>query len=531
MEKIKSRSNSQSFNLEDNYNTISIFATTIALTTACLYYFAKIDSDRYFLSILKTLLSSFFLLLFPQGYRLLAAELNLQNQQKYSWLTSDAFLSLLALIILTLSGSLVITFNLNFLPILATIGLALAILAYPIFFQKTKFLTAIIFLFFSIVLGGWFATTLLSHEWRSPLSEEILAMGKLPFSKDQLFHASVANSIATYGIPSTALDGTPYLSYHFASHWIFARLSNLINLTILQFYQLGYTVIIVPFLLKSILSCSLEIWQYFNSKVKTINLRSNIIYWAIFAIAYINIIPAKLIQDTLPAWKMPPQSLQSESHVLSLAFLFILLSLTLHFCRENFNDFKNLDKIDIVFIVSIFPLLFGLICLTKISTGLLALVTIVYLFVRLKLYHNKIFIVGAIVLLSLFVIIYKFTASGHSTQFKILGFLGDYVGKGWQPFFLLFHLFWSWLFIILKLQATNIKTLVDLKQAYLSRQTIDVELVFIFALVGILPGTILDIADGSAFFFSEVQTWVALGFILGNLPLFILSFRKVFNER
>jgi hypothetical protein len=381
------------------------------------------------------------------------------------------------------------------------------------------------------VLGGWFATTLLSHEWRSPLSEEILAMGKLPFSKDQLFHASVANSIATYGIPSTALDGTPYLSYHFASHWIFARLSNLINLTILQFYQLGYTVIIVPFLLKSILSCSLEIWQYFNSKVKTINLRSNIIYWAIFAIAYINIIPAKLIQDTLPAWKMPPQSLQSESHVLSLAFLFILLSLTLHFCRENFNDFKNLDKIDIVFIVSIFPLLFGLICLTKISTGLLALVTIVYLFVRLKLYHNKIFIVGAIVLLSLFVIIYKFTASGHSTQFKILGFLGDYVGKGWQPFFLLFHLFWSWLFIILKLQATNIKTLVDLKQAYLSRQTIDVELVFIFALVGILPGTILDIADGSAFFFSEVQTWVALGFILGNLPLFILSFRKVFNER
>lgn len=64
---------------------------------------------------------------------------------------------------------------------------------------------------------------------------------------DELYHASICNMLRTYGVASTGLDGVPFQPYHFGSHWLFARLCNLLDVRVIDFYSRGYRVVFVPF--------------------------------------------------------------------------------------------------------------------------------------------------------------------------------------------------------------------------------------------------------------------------------------------
>jgi hypothetical protein len=64
---------------------------------------------------------------------------------------------------------------------------------------------------------------------------------------DELYHTSLCNMLRTYGVPSTGLDGLPFLPYHFGSHWLFAQLCNLLDVGVIDFYARGYRVVFVPF--------------------------------------------------------------------------------------------------------------------------------------------------------------------------------------------------------------------------------------------------------------------------------------------
>ena len=46
---------------------------------------------------------------------------------------------------------------------------------------------------------------------------------------------------------STGLDGLPFAPYHFGSHWLFAGISNLLHVRVIDFYNRGYAVVFVPF--------------------------------------------------------------------------------------------------------------------------------------------------------------------------------------------------------------------------------------------------------------------------------------------
>ena len=97
--------------------------------------------------------------------------------------------------------------------------------------------------------------------FENPLFVENLCNGYAHI--DTLFHATLANMLRTYGVCSTGLDGLPHVLYHFGSHWAFARVSNLLDLPVIDFYNFAYPVIFAPFTVFSLLTFAVsiaEIW-------------------------------------------------------------------------------------------------------------------------------------------------------------------------------------------------------------------------------------------------------------------------------
>jgi hypothetical protein len=59
-----------------------------------------------------------------------------------------------------------------------------------------------------------------------------------------------------------------------------------------------------------------------------------------------------------------------------------------------------------------------------------------------------------------------------------------------------------------------------------SRRMIDVEVLLVIAICGFLPGEIVSIHGGSAVYFSDIQRWVALSFIIARLGIWVREWRS-----
>ena len=520
--------NLNSSNFRDAKATAAIFSATVAITIASIYHLARIGFNNPTWPVLTTLSLSFFLLFLPQACNFLFERIQLTSNQ--SWLTTDAAISLLGLIALALSGFVDPILNLNLLPLFSSLGFLFFIINAINFFRSGTPKRNVIFLTCTVMFSAWVASSVVGSFWQNYLLKEELVIGKgtLP---DPLFHSSISNMIKTYGIPSTGIDGVSYLSYHFGSHWIFAQLSNLLSLDSIKFYQLGFPVIFVPFLFNRLLSFSLDLRQYISSSVAYSSLRTDYKYWLIFYVAYINCIPLALLKEQMiPPWNAYPVSLSSESYTVGMALSFILFSLTLS-CLNSVDKISRLRPVGIIFMTSILPLLLGLIGLSKISCLFVIGATFIYLFIRLKLYKYSVFNLVIIGIMFIFIIVYLSNVANKpesATPLRLFGFLSETVQEGWKPFFFFINFFWSWLFILLKLREKGIKTLGDLRAAYINNSILDIEIIAVLCIAGIAPGTFFALAAGATFYFSDIQTWISLSFILANLENFTLAiWRKI----
>ncbi|MFM6350166.1 MAG: hypothetical protein ACKPFK_34250, partial [Dolichospermum sp.] len=75
---------------------------------------------------------------------------------------------------------------------------------------------------------------------------------------------SIAQMINHYGTPSTGLDGTPYIYYHYGSHWIAAQLSRFTSMPTFLVYNFGFPVLFVSLFLKVFVqfALSLQMWLF-----------------------------------------------------------------------------------------------------------------------------------------------------------------------------------------------------------------------------------------------------------------------------
>jgi hypothetical protein len=106
----------------------------------------------------------------------------------------------------------------------------------------------------------------------------------------------------------------------------------------------------------------------------------------------------------------------------------------------------------------------------------------------------------------------------EANTFTPFHYVENFVQPAWRPYFFFAGFLFVWLLLAMKVYALRIITPRRLLAAWKDQRSIDVEVVLILALVGVLPAVLLPIPGGSALFFWDVQRWVALPLLLGQLP-------------
>ncbi len=495
-------------------------------------------SEHFFHPILSALVLSIFLLNFPQAYRIAESKFKLPLSNR--WLTSDAALSLIGLIILIVAGNI---FSFYVLHVFYLISFSLFAYVFYSWFQGRNNKQTYLFLGISILFSIWVASLIWKYGLRSPLFFEELIFfdntSTYKTFKDVLFHSSIINMIQAHNIPSTGLDGIPSFVFYFGSHWIFGNLAKLLDISPIIFYNLAFPIIFTPFMFSSLLllAINLKKWQE-NSNLGNWSLRADFKFWLIFFIANIGFIYYPYAHNNMILlWYL---HIHGASYSLGLTFAFLFLGMLL-----SINHNNALTNIEFVFFLLVLPFMLVLIGFTKLSTVLLILPLLFYLFIRLKLYKNLMYSFSAIIVsgISIIVVIISFTIANQATTgynaqsvslFDPFNLLRTWIKPSLWLFFLFFCCFWSILFITLRLwYERKINNVSHLKTLFISKQLIDVEIIIILCVVGLLPGMLFHLPPYNHpnsmtvnVYFFDFQNWIALAFILASMGKFQNLFQK-----
>jgi hypothetical protein len=189
----------------------------------------------------------------------------------------------------------------------------------------------------------------------------------------------------------------------------------------------------------------------------------------------------------------------SESYLVSMIFFIMALSLVVLPIMKEGSPSKKLN--DLIF--SLFLLL--LMGFSKISTLFIFDVVILFIYIRIKAYHflrwNIFLFSAACISLVVFYFLYDPRAPSGSVEF--LSFYKNFIRTNFPAFIVLTNI-WS-------LVLLGICVFLSVKKMRIN--TILLELQIVIVLAGVIPGTFLKIAGGSAYYFSDIQHWTALFFI------------------
>jgi hypothetical protein len=157
---------------------------------------------------------------------------------------------------------------------------------------------------------------------------------------------------------------------------------------------------------------------------------------------------------------------------------------------------------------------------------LLLLAVAWYLIVRLWLWTRPV-VMGSLLLSAIAVAVtYRIVQlPDQNGGISPLHFLRFDAAQGWQQFFPLFHLLWTFVYVAGRMWEERIPDLGQLRAAVAGRRIIDVEILLVIAILGFIPGEIVSIHGGSAVYFSDVQRWVALAFIMARVPRWHLEWQ------
>jgi len=360
-------------------------------------------------------------------------------------------------------------------------------------------------LFLIIILSVWISGLIWDGRNLSPLFLEkiVLGMYNSTGGLDNFFHMSIAQMIKTYNIPSTGLDGVPYIPYHYGSHFLFAQISKVLGISIIDMYHLGFPVIFWPLFFHVVF---LVFHQFRSANSNSDGF--NYLFWILLFIVFIGIFSYEksgIAYRTSLAWN---SILGSESYLVSMIFFVMALSM---FAAPVIRHEKFKMNLTNVIFISIFSIIIGF---TKISTLFIFDAILFYLYLRYRLYasaRSTVFLFFVFIIsLAIFYLFYDPLSKGIGTV-DFLSFFKNYIHTSF-PVFILFSFFWTfiligiWFFLFINKIKVN---------------TIFIELQIIIAFFGFLPGAFFKISGGSAYFFSDIQHYTALFFMSYYLNFYI----------
>jgi hypothetical protein len=501
---------------EDARATVATFASVAAAVLALVYYLLRFGfTDNSPVPILETLCLSWFLINFPSGCRWV---LRLGKLRTDSWATSDGALALVGLALLIGASAIVPVVGFSTAYLFETLGLVLFLAHAWRWLATGRVLASLVFL----AVAGFFALFLAGRVWGSTYQNPLFVPSLLEGQGclDTLCHVSRCNMLRTYGVNSTGLDGIPVAPYHYASHWAFAQLCNLLDMPVLTFYNLGFPVIFIPFYLSSLLFFAINLAWARDGERRASGppLRGAVLFWFLFLVAHVGFLGIMAGDETATNWK---SIFVSESYSLGVAISLLGIVAAANFFRAAREEPGLLSGPGGITTVLLLAVLLGLIGLTKISIMVLLFGAAVYACVRLGQWQRWQFYVFLVAALACAYLSFRSAlrpSTGQEMKLIPLGFIREYIPPGWWALFPLLYLLWLWLFLFCRLNGAGISTLDDLARALRRRELVDAELLVIVTAAALAPG-LLGWGGSGAFYFSDYPKWLAVGLLLGLVAL------------
>jgi hypothetical protein len=478
---------------------ISFFLAIVSFGLIILYALARMGFDNSLHHFSGVLGINFFLLLSPLIAQLVAPRTETSGRSGMLTLTSVCLVILVSFIA-PFIGHWIST-------VLVIAGYIFFVIASLVFFKSNKIGRFLILLFFAGLFGVWLFGRVYSS-YHSPLALENLTIGVI--SHDTFYHSSIMEMIKSFGIPSTGLNGTPYLPYHWGSHWILSRFSILLDASSIEIYNLVYPSLFLCLFFKGLLGFAYDLFLLKTKRDNT-NIIPGITFWVVFMVFNIGFLPSAFLAN----WANWETWIESESYSIGLLYFFLLASFTLYlFSRWKEHQSLKLNRAYFLLLAVLLPLL-GLI---KISILVIAIALLIYLFFKLRFFKDWIIIVTVILTLVFSFYILKITASTYTTNeendnFFLFHFLKTWTLEGWRGLFYYIHYFFTILYIVLRIRDLK-PTLISAKEYFFTNKILDIEILILISIVGLLPASLFQIDGGSAYYFTDIQARISGAFLL-----------------
>lgn len=492
---------------------------------AAIYWLARIGFDNPPWPVLRAVGLALLLINTPYALRLLIRRRTLE----YGWAVSYSFLWLMTLAVTAAIGRAVPLIGFSpFIP-LAAVGFVAFFILLVDWVRHSGWRASVVTTVSAAFFATWTAGVVWGRIYKSPLFIEMLIADGL-VHHDGMTLAALGNMIRTYDVPGAGLDGIAYMAYHWGTPWLFAQWSNLAGFSLTEFYHLAFPVTMIPLFFGGVVAFALEArYAIFQRRVSGLrggyatdlgaafDPRLGPTFWLVFLAATIGFMPIAGM-DALGVWTS--NLMISESYTVAMPVALLLFSTTIVFWQTGGDEIlRSRPRVkDYVFVAAVLPA--GIVALgyLKISLMLLALLGALYSAVRMGAFRRwPLLLAGLYTTILVGLTFPRVSLAAHREGIAPLDFLKGFVPLAWWPFFLLFHLFWSLLYITLRLRQEGARTLGDVASLARSGKIIDVELVLVIALAGVAPGLVIHIDGGSAFYFSDVQRWLSVGLLLAGV--------------
>lgn len=490
--------------------SIAFFCSIFSITGSLIYLFLRTGFHKDYLSVNKVLGLSLLLLALP----IFINEIVLSKSPS-KWHRNYSFLLFVLLLVTSLLGYASREFQFTALSFMSLLGFPFFIWLSIQAFKSQGILKIIAITIFGLLFST-FITSLIFSNHIKPLFFEGTFSWSYLWKIDTLYHISAAQMFNTYGIFSTGLDGVEYLPYHYGSHFLYVGLSNFLNITIPEAY------ILIPVVITSPLFFFVFFHLIYQVK-KLVGVQEDVNYFfvIILLMAFVGYFKNTFFPSsgTLPEYAGmllgSPILFLSDSYTISLIFLTIMLSLILHYVQE-IREHQRGNLSTRLFLWIALPLLFFCAGFSKISILYIAFSIICFLFLRLKLYKNKDYVVSLIVMSIGFTIIYFLVRDEKYGDGGVSLFYHFKEAKQNIFLFLLLHFSWVWalvlLFILSKIGSKNLRQ-IDEKRML-------VEVILAITAASLVPALLIKVKGGQLYYFTEISSWYAAAVILAYQPLF-----------
>ncbi len=456
------------------------------------------------------------------------------------WWWSQSALMLLGIAITAMVGMISSASGTALAPIVSIPGALLGLVTIGVWLRRARFVSTTLFVLGTVLFTIWSAGVVWGSRYKMPLYWEAFSL-RGNVHHDPLYFASMANMLDTYGVASTGIDGIPIARYHFGSAWLFSKWAHLTGTDVLSFYSLGYPVIVIPAFFAGLMLLAIEIRGTLPPESER-PLRFDYRIWLVLLAATVGLIPTDALVG-LGIWN--ENLLISESYLMGLAVFLLVIASGIAFWRSD--AYRPIGAVEtmpataadasrlggaLVFLLAFLPLSLVVLGFLKVSLMLLLLAAIVFLTLRLRLWKHWAGATAAALCAAVTALTYPVVSlPAQNSGMALFSFMRVHVTEGWQQFFPLINLMWSWIYVGARLWEDRIRTTRELSAAVRGGRMLDVELVLLIAILGFLPGELVTIHGGSAVYFSDVQRWVALAFIISRVGIWARKWRAIREVR